>query len=102
MTAFWLPLFVSAEPSRTILMIDRSEPRFESHTGCKITKTLKNDGNLMVFVNFHLNQIQNCSVQIKKMKDKIFSFQLKKYILLTFTDDTRLKNVPPPLDLTRI
>ena len=56
----------------------------------------------MVFVNFHLNQIQNCSVQIKKMKDEIFSFQLKKYIFLTFTDDTRLKNVPPPLDLTRI
>ena len=33
----------------------------------------------MVFVNFWLNQIQNCSVQIKKMKDGIFiSFQLKK------------------------
>ena len=32
----------------------------------------------MVFVNFWLNQIQNCSVQIKKMKDGIFiSFQLK-------------------------
>ena len=56
----------------------------------------------MVFVNFHLNQIQNCSVQIKKMKDEIFSFQLKKNIFLTFTDDARLKNVPPPLDLTRI
>ena len=33
---------------------------------------------LTVFVNFHLNQIQNCTVHIKKMKDKIFSFQLKK------------------------
>ena len=43
LTAFWLLLFVSAEPSRTILLIDRSEPRFESHTGGKITKTLKND-----------------------------------------------------------
>ena len=32
----------------------------------------------MVFVNFQLNQIQNCSVQIKKMKDRIFSFQMKK------------------------
>ena len=31
-----------------------------------------------VFVNFHRNQIQNCSVQIKKMKDEIFIFQLKK------------------------
>ena len=27
-----------------ILLIDRSEPRFESHTGGKIRKTLKNDG----------------------------------------------------------
>ena len=43
LTEFWLPLFVSAEPSRTILSIDRSEPRFESHAGGKITKTLKND-----------------------------------------------------------
>ena len=31
-----------------------------------------------VFVNFWLYQIQNCSVQIKKMKDGIFTFQLKK------------------------
>ena len=51
-----------------------------------------------VFVNFHLNQIQNCSAQIKKMKDEIFSFQLKKdYICQTFTDNARLKNVPLPL-----
>ena len=57
----------------------------------------------MVFVNFRLNQIQNCSVQIKKMKDGIFSFQLKKkFVCQTFTDNTRLKNVSPPLDLTRI
>ena len=28
--------------------------------------------------NFWLNQIQNCSVQIKKMKDGIFTFQVKK------------------------
>ena len=56
-----------------------------------------------VFVNFWLNQIQNCSVQIKKMKDGIFSFQLKKRkFCQMFTDDARLKNVPPPLDLTRI
>ena len=33
---------------------------------------------LMVFVNFWLNQIQNCSIQIKKMKGGIFSFQMKK------------------------
>ena len=37
------------------------------------------------------------------MKDGIFSFQLKKnYFWQTFTDDARLKNVPPFLDLTRI
>ena len=30
------------------------------------------------FVNFWLNQIQNYSGQIKKMKEEIFSFQLKK------------------------
>ena len=55
------------------------------------------------FVNFQLTQIQNCSVQIKKMKDEIFSFQLKKnYFCRTLTDDARHKNVPPSLDLTRI
>ena len=41
-TASWLPSFVSAEPSRTILLIDRSEPRFKNHTKGKIRKTLKN------------------------------------------------------------
>ena len=45
LTASWLPIFVSAEPSRTILSIDRSEPRFESHAGGKIIKALKSDGN---------------------------------------------------------
>ena len=40
---------MSAEPSQTILSIDRSEPRFESHTGAKITKTLKNDENFNGF-----------------------------------------------------
>ena len=36
---------------------------------------------LTVFVNFHLHQNQNCFGQIKKMKDEIFSFQLKKKII---------------------
>ena len=36
LTASWLATFVSAESSRTTLSIDRSEPRFESHTGGKI------------------------------------------------------------------
>ena len=67
---------MSTESSQTILLIDRSEPRFESHTGAKIRKTLKNDGDSW------LNQIQNCSFQIKKMKDKIFIFQMKKKLLL--------------------
>ena len=91
LTAFWLPLFVSAESSRTILSIDRSEPRFESYTWGNITKTLKKKMEIStVFVNFHLNQIQNCSVQIKKMKDQIFSFQLKKYI---YTSAKRLQTI---------
>ena len=51
MTASWLPIFVSAKHSRTILSIaiDRLEPRFESHPGGKIRKTLKNDNNFDVF-----------------------------------------------------
>ena len=49
LAASWLPIFVSAEPSQTILLIDRSEPAFESHTEGKIWKTLKNNGNFEVF-----------------------------------------------------
>ena len=58
---------------------------------------------LPVFVNFWLNQIQNYSVQIKKVKDGIFSFPMKKnYFYRTLTDDAGHKNVPTPLDLTKI
>ena len=39
LTASWQSIFVSAKPSGTILLIDRSKPRFESHTGGKIRKT---------------------------------------------------------------
>ena len=39
LTASWLPISLSAEPSRTILSIDRSEPRSESHTGGKTRRT---------------------------------------------------------------
>ena len=99
LTAFWPLIFVSAEPSRAILSIDRSEPRFESHTGGEIMKTLK---ILTVFVNFRLSQIQNYSVQIKKMKDSYLENWRKNYFCQTFTNDARLKNVPRPLDLTRI
>ena len=49
LTASWLPIFVSAESRQTILLIDRSEPRFESHTGGKIRKTLKNHQNFIDF-----------------------------------------------------
>ena len=57
----------------------------------------------MFFVSFWLNQIQNCSVQIKKMKDRIFSFQLKKnYFCQMLTADARHKNELTLLDLTRI
>ena len=41
-----------AKPSRTIILIDRSEPRFEGRTWGKIRKTLKNDENLNVFFYF--------------------------------------------------
>ena len=37
----------------------------------------------MFFVNFWLNQIQNCAGQIKKMKGGIFRFQLKR---ITFAE----------------
>ena len=45
----WRLIFVSAKPSQTVLPIDRSEPRFESHTGGEIRKTLYNDENFDVF-----------------------------------------------------
>ena len=57
---------------------------------------------LSFFVNFRLNQIRNCSVQINKMKDGIFSFQITILLLPKLTDDARHENVASPLDLTRI
>ena len=54
---------------------------------------------LTFFVNFRLNQIQNCSVQIKKMKDGTFSFHLKKKNTSTEREQTMLdiKMYPLPL-----
>ena len=47
---------------------------------------------LKFFINFQLNQIKNCSVQFKKMKDEVFSFQLEKnYFSRTLIDDARHK-----------
>ena len=66
--------------------------------GVKSGKLKKTMGILTFLFNFFLNQIQNCSVEIKKMKKGIFSFQLKKnYFCWTLTDDARHKNVPFPL-----
>ena len=45
-------ILVSAESSRTILLIDRPEPRFKSHTGGKIRTTLKNNKNFDIFCFF--------------------------------------------------
>ena len=73
---------MSDEPSRNILSTDTPEPRFERHTGGKIKKLLKTIEISTVFVNFRLNQIQNCSVQVKIMKGGIFIFQLKTILLL--------------------
>ena len=96
LTTFSMPIFVSAEPSWTILLINRSEPIFK----VILSKTMKISA---FFVNFQLNQIQNCYVQTKKMKNGIFSFQLKKKkYLCQLTEDDRHKDVPLPFDLTRI
>ena len=61
-----------------MLSTDGSGRRLESHTGDKIRKTLISDENFDVFFNFRQNQIQNCFVQVKKMKGGIFSLQMKK------------------------
>ena len=49
LTAFWLVILVSAESSHTILLINRYEPRFKSRAGGKISKTSKNNNNLLIF-----------------------------------------------------
>ena len=54
------------------------------------------------FANFQINQTQNSSVQVQKVKDWTFSFQSKKYTCLMLRDDARVENVFPPLVLTRI
>ena len=56
---------------------------------------------LLFIYKLLLDQIQNCSIQIKKMRDEIITFQLKKhYFCRTLADDARHKNVLSPLDLT--
>ena len=56
----------------------------------------------MVYANFWLNQIQNCSIQIKNMKDEIFRVQLKKYLCWKSADYVRHENEPSPVYPTRI
>ena len=56
----------------------------------------------MLFVNFRLNQIQNCFIQIKKMKHRIFSFQWKNYLSQMLIDGDRRQSASLPFDLTRI
>ena len=48
-TASWLAIFVSAESSQTVLLIDRSEPRFDGCTGGKARITLKNNKIIDIF-----------------------------------------------------
>ena len=80
--ASWLPIFVTAEPSQTI-SIDRSEPRFESHTGSKIRKTLKNDGNFDVSCKFLAKSHSKLfhPDQENKRQDIWLSIEKKLYIL---------------------
>ena len=87
---------MSAEPSRAVLSIDRSDPRFESLAGGKIRIIKKNNKNFDIFCKFLINQIQNIFGQIKEMKDGIF----KRITTAERYDDARDKNVPPPLVLT--
>ena len=71
--------------------------------GVKKGKLKKTTEISTFFVNFRLIHIQNCSVQIKKIKMGYLAFNWKKnYFWRTLTDDARHKNVPPPLDLTWI
>ena len=83
LTVSWLVIFASVDSSRTVLSIDGSEPRLESYTRGKIRITSKNNKNFDVFCYFWLNQIQNFSGRVKKIKDGIFSFQLKR---ITFAE----------------
>ena len=52
LTASWVAIFVSAESSRTALLIDRSEPKFDGCTKGKIRITLKNNKNIDGFCYF--------------------------------------------------
>ena len=79
LTACWLSIFMSTKSRESVLWIDRSEQRFQSSVGA-FRKKLKTS----MYVHFGLlckfsDQIQNCSIQIKKVKNWKFSFQKNKY-----------------------
>ena len=93
-----LPAFVPVEPCRTILSIDRSEPRIESHTGSKIRKTWKKTMKIStLFVNFRLIMIRFKIVPSRSRKsgysafkkEGIISFNWKKILLPNFKGATK-------------
>ena len=82
-----------------LVLIDRSEPRFESHTGATITKTLKNNGDFNGFYKF--SPISDSKLfrpdQENERRDIQLSTKKKKNFCQTFTDDATLKMYPLPL-----
>ena len=88
--AFQLPIFVSAEPSQTILLIHRSEPRFKRHTGGKITKTLKNNGNFDGLCQFLAKSDSKFPSRLRNERQDIqLSIEKKNYFCQMFTDNGR-------------
>ena len=97
LTAFQLPIFL------TILSIHRSEPRFKRHTGGKITKTLKNDGNFDGLCQFSAKSDSKFPSRSRNERQDIqLSIEKKITFVKCLQTMADLTNVPPPLDLTRI
>ena len=91
LTAFLLPIFVSAEPNQTIFSIDRSESKFKSHAGGKITKNFKNDGNFEGFCQFSAKSDSKLfrPDQQNERRDIQLLIEKRSYFCQTFTDDAR-------------
>ena len=90
-----LLIFVSAEPSWTILWIDRSEPRFKSHTGGKIRKTLKSDGNFNGFCWFSAKSDSKlfCPDQENERQNILLSIEKKNYFCQMLIDNASRYNI---------
>ena len=72
---------MSAESCWTILSIDRSEPRFESHAGGKIRITLKNNKNFDGFwLNFGKIRFKIAPNRSRKRKTGYLAFNFKKKV----------------------